>query len=95
MKATVASPLSTMRYQHLALELGSLLAELRYLGASHEDCQRACAMVETVTCDNIGAVIHDLQSQIDDLKSAAERDGIGSRLIDSFDKIEFEDWLLL
>lgn len=85
--------ISTMRYNHLVLELGSLLAELRYLGASYEACERANAMVDTVTAGNVGAVIHDLQSQIEDLKYAAERDGIETSMIDMFDRIEHEEWL--
>lgn len=85
------SPLSDMRYQHLIFELGSLLAELRSLGASYEDCVRANRLVDNVDRANIGAVIHNLQSQIEDLRFAAERDGIDTVLIDRFDEIEFDD----
>lgn len=83
--------LSTMRYQHLVIELGSLLAELRSLGASYEDCERANHLIENVEPSTIGAVIHNLQSQVEDLRFAAERDGIDTAMIDRFDEIESDD----
>ena len=79
----------SMRYQHLVLELGTLLATLRSLGASYEDCERANRMVATVTPSNIGAVVHDIQAQIDDLRFEADQEGIDP--VRLFDPIEFED----
>lgn len=68
--------LSDMRYSHLVIEAGSLLAEMRVAGASFEDIDRAHDLLEHSNPQTIGAIIHDLQSQLTDLQRYNEEYGI-------------------
>lgn len=82
---------SSVRFQYLVSELGSLLRELRVWGASFEDLARANKLADNATPDNIGGVIHDIQAQLEDVKFSANRDGIGPDMVELFERIEFED----
>lgn len=70
------STISDMRYTHLLIEAGSLLARLYRLGASFEDCERAKHLFDNPTPQTIGAIIHDLQAQVGDLERSNAMDGI-------------------
>lgn len=77
--------ISDIRYNHFVHEAGSLLAELRTLGATFEEINRAKSLLEHATPQSIGAIIHDLQSQVSSLQEFNTTNGINP---DCFD----EEW---
>lgn len=82
-KPTTGAPISAMRYAHLVVEAGSLLAAMRDLGASFEDIERANRLLSDSTPQTIGAIIQDIQSQVLDLQRDYEADGINASWFDS------------
>lgn len=72
--------ISDMRFMHLVSEAGTLLAEVRTLGATFEDMKRDKSLLDNATPQTIGAVIHDLQAQVYDLQRDNDINGIDPHL---------------